>query len=85
MSGPPMRRSEWLTPQNMIALAGMAMAVWASIQAFQRDTEGRVIRAEGRLERLETDSAEVKARITALERAQNETNLRVDRLEHQPN
>lgn len=85
MSGPPTRRNDWLSPQNMIALLGMGLTVWASVQAFQRDTEGRMVRAESRIERLENDSAEAKARLTALERTQNDAAIRVDRLEHQPN
>ena len=85
MSAPPTKRNDWLSPQNMIALLVMGLTVWASVQAFQRDTEGRMVRAESRIERLEADNAKAEARVTALERAQNEAALRVDRLEHQPN
>lgn len=85
MSAPPTKRNDWLTPQNMIALLGMALTVLASVQAFQRDSEGRMVRAESRIERLENEAAEAKARVIALERAQNEAALRVDRLEHKPN
>lgn len=85
MSAQPTRRNDWLSPQNMIALLGMGLTVWASIQAFQRDTDGRMIRLEERVAVLEKAVDRNAARLDVIDHAQSDAVLRVDRLEHQPN
>lgn len=77
----PQKKTEWLTPQNMIALLGMGLAVAGSVQAFQQDASKRIDKAEFRLDAAEKAASRNDSRLDNIDKAGVEMNLRLDRLE----
>lgn len=75
------RRNEWISPQNVIAVFGMAGMVWASYTSFRENSSSRVQALELRMSDAEKDLAAHRDTDAKMQDAAFDTRLRLDRLE----
>lgn len=75
------RKSEWLSPANMLALLGMLGMAFSSYMTFQTDTRDRVASIDFRLAASEHTIASLQAARDDQAKVNNDMALRLDRLE----
>jgi len=75
------RKNDWLSPQNLLAAAGMGGMIMTSFQSFRDDARDRLARVEYRVAELDKEADSASLHDDARTKFETETNLRLDRLE----
>lgn len=75
------KRSDWTSPQTLLAMLGMVGMGFASFQGFQKDTGDALIEMRTRIVSLEDKVEKLELRAEVVSKTEAETNLRLDRIE----
>lgn len=78
---PPTKKTEWLSPQNLIAILGFFGMAFTSYTAFREGTASQIADLKFRLSAAEKMADRNDARLDAHDKAGVEILLRLDRLE----